>query len=215
MSKKRLSSTDRRDSIIDAATAVFARQGFSGAKTQDIAREAKVSEALIFRHFPTKVAIYRAVLRRMIRAQDEALVVLSGMSPDAAGIVDMLRRTFSESMAGRAALNAEGRRILFASLAGDGTYAALAYRRSLRLWLKPIELAMAGAREAGDLVGEPIPALSAFAFIEHVDSMLLLGRTHGQLAFRYAGGDETILRDAIRFCARGIGLRDAAIDAHL
>lgn len=214
MTKKRLSSSDRRDSIIDAATSVFARDGFSGAKTLDIARAAKVSEALIFRHFPNKVAIYRAVLRRMIRSQDETFDVLSGPAPNASGIIEMLRRTFAHSLLGQAANNAEGTRIYFSSLSGDGTYAALAYRRSMRLWCEPLAIAMAEARAAGDLVGPPIPAENAFAFIEHMSSMMLVSRTHDQGIIPYQGNDEALLEQTILFCARGLGMSDAAIEAN-
>ncbi|WP_380879279.1 TetR family transcriptional regulator [Sphingomonas sp. DBB INV C78] len=214
MTKQRLSSNDRRDSIIEAATGVFARSGFSGTKTFDIAKAAEVSEALIFRHFPSKVAIYRAVLRRMIRSQDATFKVLSGMSPDAAGIIDMLRRTFVHSLQGKDANNAEGIRIYFSSLSGDGTYAALAYRRSMRLWLKPLEIAMEKARLAGDLVGPPMSAKNAFTFIEHVSSMMLASRTHQRGIIPYEGDDAALLEEAIRFCARGLGLSDAVIEAH-
>lgn len=56
MTKKRLSSIDRRESIIKAATGVFARKGLSGAKTIDITRAANVSDALIFRDFRNSAA---------------------------------------------------------------------------------------------------------------------------------------------------------------
>jgi AcrR family transcriptional regulator len=214
MTRKRLSSSDRRDSIIEAATSVFARDGFNGAKTLDIARAANVSEALIFRHFPNKVAIYRAVLRRMIRTQDETFRVLSGMEPNTAGIIDMLRRTFTHSLRGKAAHNAQSIRIYFSSLAGDGTYAALAYRRSMRLWFEPLAIAIEAARAAGDIAGPPISAQNAFIFIEHVSSMMLVARTSQQDIIAYAGDDEQLLEESIRFCARGLGLSDAAIDAH-
>ncbi|WP_380879352.1 TetR family transcriptional regulator [Sphingomonas sp. DBB INV C78] len=214
MSRKRLSSGDRRDSIIAAATSVFAQQGFSGARTNDIAKTAKVSEALLFRHFPSKVAIYRAVLRRIIRTQDETYSVLSGMTPDAAGMIDILRRTFRNSLNGLNAPNAEGIRLYVSSMGGDSSYASLAYRRSLRLWLKPLEHAMEQARAAGDLVGAPIPARNAFAFIEHISTMMLISRTHKNGTISYEGTDEALLEDAIRFCARGLGMTEAALEAH-
>ncbi|SNS86898.1 transcriptional regulator, TetR family [Sphingomonas laterariae] len=214
MTRKRLSSSDRRDSIIEAATGVFARSGFSGAKTLDIARAANVSEALVFRHFPNKVAIYRAVLRTIIRSQDETLKVLSGTTPDAGGIIDLLRRTFLHSLLGKDAHNAQGTRIYFSSLGGDGTYASLAYRRSMRLWLDPLAVAMEEARKAGDITGQPMPPHNAFIFIEHVSSIMLVSRTHEPGIIPYEGDDEQLLENAVRFCARGLGMTDAAIERH-
>lgn len=165
MSRKRLSGEERRESIIDAAIGVFARDGYNGARTQDIAKAAKVSEALVFRHFQSKAALYRAVLRRMIRLQDETFHVLSGMSPDTRGLIDMLCRTFHMSLAGKGAIHSEGAFILFSSLAADGSYASLAYRRSMRLWFEPFELAMQKAREVGDIQGKLMSALNAFSLL--------------------------------------------------
>jgi TetR/AcrR family transcriptional regulator len=68
--KTRLASADRRESILAAATHAFAAEGFGGARTQQIARAAGVSEALLFRHFPTKAALYEAVHARLIELQD-------------------------------------------------------------------------------------------------------------------------------------------------
>jgi TetR/AcrR family transcriptional regulator len=54
--------TDRRRQLIETALDVFSRKGFDGATTKEIAVEAGVTEAIIFRHFPTKQALYTAVV---------------------------------------------------------------------------------------------------------------------------------------------------------
>lgn len=58
----RASAQDRQASLIGAAASLFAAKGFSGTTTKDIARAAGVSEALLFKHFPTKRALYSAIL---------------------------------------------------------------------------------------------------------------------------------------------------------
>lgn len=60
--KLRLTATDRRTQILAAAMDVFSERGFHGARTRDLAERAGVSEALIFRHFPTKEDVIRAIL---------------------------------------------------------------------------------------------------------------------------------------------------------
>src|SRR5262245_49183424 len=60
--KLRLNATDRRTQILAAAMDVFSERGFHGARTRDLAEAAGVSEALIFRHFPTKEDVIRAIL---------------------------------------------------------------------------------------------------------------------------------------------------------
>ncbi|WP_455379635.1 TetR/AcrR family transcriptional regulator [Petrachloros mirabilis] len=58
----RTSSHERQASIILTAAALFAAKGFSGTTTKDIAKSAGVSEALLFKYFPTKRALYAAIL---------------------------------------------------------------------------------------------------------------------------------------------------------
>ena len=63
----RLSSGDRRQQILDVATQLFARQGYEGTTTRQIAESAAVNEAIIFRHFSTKEDLYWAVIEDQCR----------------------------------------------------------------------------------------------------------------------------------------------------
>lgn len=58
----RLRGEVRRAGIIESAASLFAEKGFNGTKTKDIASKAGVSEALIFKHFPSKEDLYGAIL---------------------------------------------------------------------------------------------------------------------------------------------------------
>ncbi len=64
--RPRLSHDARREQIVSASLALFARRGFSGATTRALSRAAGVSEALIYRLFPTKRALYNAIIQRQI-----------------------------------------------------------------------------------------------------------------------------------------------------
>lgn len=64
----RYSSADRREQILDVASSLFAEQGFRGTTTRVIADRAAVTEALIFRHFPSKEELYWSVLERKINS---------------------------------------------------------------------------------------------------------------------------------------------------
>ena len=50
------------DKILDAATAVFARRGVTGATTREIAQRARVNEVTLFRHFRNKEELLRRVI---------------------------------------------------------------------------------------------------------------------------------------------------------
>jgi len=53
---------DRRQDILAAAMELFAKKGFRGTTTRDLATHAEVNEAIIFRHFKTKEELYSAIL---------------------------------------------------------------------------------------------------------------------------------------------------------
>ena len=68
--RPRMSGTDRRHQLLEAALAVFARKGFEGTTTKEVAGAAGVTEAIIFRHFPTKQALYTAVLDYRVQSPE-------------------------------------------------------------------------------------------------------------------------------------------------
>lgn len=78
--RTRLSALERQASIVEAATRVFARGGYSGATTSDIAREAVVNEALLFRHFGSKQGLFLACVdaawQRVLESCEEGFAEL-------------------------------------------------------------------------------------------------------------------------------------------
>lgn len=57
---------DSRDEILQAAIRLFARRGFHETSMSEVAREARVSKALIFWHFKAKEELFLAVLNRLL-----------------------------------------------------------------------------------------------------------------------------------------------------
>jgi AcrR family transcriptional regulator len=55
-----------RDALLDAATLVFAREGFASANLRLIARTAQANPALIGYHFHSKEGLYMAVFQRIV-----------------------------------------------------------------------------------------------------------------------------------------------------
>ena len=53
---------ERREQILRTAVSLFSQRGFKGTTTKEIARVAGVSEAMVFRHFENKDALYGAIL---------------------------------------------------------------------------------------------------------------------------------------------------------
>ncbi len=64
--EQRAQSQDSRDEILKAAMHLFANRGFHETSMSEVAREARVSKALIFWHFKTKEELFVAVLNRLL-----------------------------------------------------------------------------------------------------------------------------------------------------
>lgn len=58
----RMSAAERRASILDAATRVFSRGSYAAATTAAIAREAGITEPVLYHHFRNKADMYSACL---------------------------------------------------------------------------------------------------------------------------------------------------------
>lgn len=59
---KRMSGEDRKAQIVKVATQLFAKNGFKGTTTREIAKKAGISEAVIFKHFSRKEDLYKAII---------------------------------------------------------------------------------------------------------------------------------------------------------
>lgn len=95
----RVSAQDRRQQILELATELFARQGFEGTTTKQIARRAGINEAIIFRHFPSKQELYWEVIEHQCtlrgkRAQVRELLKSGGSDREVFTAIgeQMLRR---------------------------------------------------------------------------------------------------------------------------
>ena len=73
MSQKRMVGEERSRAILAAALDLFAHKSDRGVTTAEIARAAGVSEALVFKHFPDKESLYRAILEDTIHEAESAL----------------------------------------------------------------------------------------------------------------------------------------------
>ena len=91
---RRLPADERRRAIVQAALRVFSAGSYAGATTAEIAREAGVTEPVLYRHFDSKRDLWAACLDAaweefraafdaavgdlMTRPRDEVLALLPG-----------------------------------------------------------------------------------------------------------------------------------------
>ena len=85
--KPRVDSVRNRERILEAAKAVFSAGGAT-ASLEAVARHAEVGIGTLYRHFPTREALYEAVYRQEV----ELLSVLADRLADTETPVDALRK---------------------------------------------------------------------------------------------------------------------------
>jgi len=115
----RMNAGDRRRQLLDAALELFSRKGFGGTTTKEIAAAAGVTEAIIFRHFPSKQALYTAVLDSKLEScgHEEWLAAIQACMDrkDDAGVMRTLASKILEAYRTDARFE---RILLFAALEG-------------------------------------------------------------------------------------------------
>jgi AcrR family transcriptional regulator len=111
----RFSSADRREQILEVATGLFAQQGFQGTTTKTIAEKSGVTEALIFRHFPSKEELYWAVIERKIDSAAPLERLLENLEAGGDDL-DVLARVALEVLERRAKDQTLSRLLLYSAL---------------------------------------------------------------------------------------------------
>jgi TetR/AcrR family transcriptional regulator, transcriptional repressor of aconitase len=226
MAAIRLDSEERRRGIVEAALPLFARKGFTRTTTKEIAEAARVSEALVYKHFPSKAALYEEIVRLGCQA-DPALERIAQLEASTTTLINMVqfmvRHFVMSACAGpspRSETGGEGSdmatrmRLMVNSFLEDGEYARLAFEWVFGFVYPKIAECLAAAERAGDLVALPIAIENRFWFAQHVAAMMNFVRLPGRCAVPYAGDTEALIREAAWFILRGLGVKDEVIAAH-
>jgi len=216
MALTRLDSDERRRAIVQAAVPLFARKGFRGTTTRELAEAAGISEALLFRHFPSKQSLYQEILRLGCEG-DPALEKLAALLPSSQTLVCMVRFMvgyFARHRSGGGPDDLDSRlRLVLHSFLEDGEYARELFETVCGRVAPLFEASLAAAVAAGDAEPRPDAPADRFWFAQHVAAMMAFGGLPGRDCFPYQGTLDETIEAAAHFILRGIGMTDAAIAA--
>lgn len=212
--KRRLPASERRSGILQAASRVFAEQGYAAATTYSIAQRANVSEALLFRHFESKEVLYSEVLRLLTAVQDARLALLPMEATNLVDFARLLRIFFHECLSARPTDEiAIAQRTHMASLVSDGRHARAIYRRAVRIRAPVLRKVLAMAEAQNALNGPSIDPTNAMLFMDHIGAMMMVGRMHARTVIPYVGDDADLVRQATLFSLRGLGFSPSLLEA--
>jgi AcrR family transcriptional regulator len=74
----RMSAEDRRADVLRRAVAEFAKHGYQGTSTEDVAHAAGISQPYLFKMFPTKKALFIALVEHGFERVRQAFVEAAG-----------------------------------------------------------------------------------------------------------------------------------------
>ncbi|HYI27880.1 MAG TPA: TetR/AcrR family transcriptional regulator [Bradyrhizobium sp.] len=214
MSTLRMTSDLRRQLILSAAKRCFARHGFAGTTTKSVAAAASISEGLLFKHFPSKAALYAEILAEECEA-DPDLAHLLGLEPSTATLVELVRGMVGHfiEISGDEE-EAQRLRLMTTSYLDDGEFARLLYDKVGDLIGPVFATSLERAIATGEASRVGIEPLNLFWFAHHTVLQAALTRLPVVPCLTY-GEAADLERQLCEFILRGIGLNEAAIASHL
>jgi AcrR family transcriptional regulator len=200
--------------ILSAAKRCFARNGFAGTTTKSVAAAAAISEGLLFKHFPSKAALYAEILAEECEA-DPDLAHLLGQEPSTATLVELVRGMVGHFVhISDDEQEAQRLRLMTTSHLDDGEFARLLYGKVGDLIGPVFTMSLDSAVAAGDASRVGSEPLNLFWFAHHTVLMAALTRLPAVPCLSY-GDAANLERQLCEFILRGIGLNEAAITSHL
>ncbi len=211
----RLTAEERRQSIIDAVIGLFAEKGFDGTTTKELAQTAGISEALLFKHFPSKHALYTSVLEACAMEPGYAELVsnrILAREPSSSTLVLMIHFVMAHFIKGSEARKFGMDRLAVQSLLSDGEFLRLSINKVADTWIHNFEDCLKAASEAGDLRSNPVRIDLRMWFIHHIAFSLMLHlRLPTAPAIDYKVSKEELIKQAVWFTLLGIGMKEEAI----
>ena len=212
-SAPRLTAEARREAIVEAVRDVFAEKGFDGTTTRELAKAAGVSEALLYKHFPSKEVLYAAMLEGCSKGPTfaEATRILE-LEASTSTLVVMVHFMISHYVLGRpgdkhrAALNS----LLVRNLLGDGEFVRLMHRKLAAAWLKKFDACLHAAAKAGEIHEVPVRRDLCVWLVQHVAFSLMLHLQPKIPAINYKVSREELVSQATWFALLGIGVKQEA-----
>src|SRR5690349_7642079 len=207
MNKTRMAATDRRAAIVLAALPLFARKGFAETTTKDLARAAGVSEPLLYKHFPSKEALYLEIQNFSCKTTDPAVKKLTELKPSTSTLVHLVYYLMRALVLGRPLGPIEWvtrHRLMAKSFLEDGGFARLIYKNRFDGFCSHIEDCLDAAVASGDAVNTPTARGNRARFGHHVGAWIALVHLPNKPAMGYKVSREELLHQAIWFALRGM-----------
>lgn len=216
--KTRLSAQQRKAAIVQAALPLFARKGYAETTTKDLARAAGVSEPLIYKHFPSKEALYVEIQNLCCQGNDPSTRkfnhLINELEPSTSTLIHLVYYLVRVQVLSKpfGAIEADTKqRLMLKSFLEDGAFARLMYQSRFDVFCNRIEACLKAAVAAGDAIKTPLSPGNNARFAHHLSAWLALVHLPAKPALNYKISREELVHQAVWFILRGMGLTRKAI----
>ena len=211
----KLSSEERRAAIISAVRKVFAERGFHGTTTRALASAAGVSEALLFKHFPNKEALYSAMQLFCCNENDpERIDRIKALEPSTSTLVLIVHFMVSHTVGTEPKSQEDAvthHRLMLRSMIEDGEFARLFYERTMPCWISKVGQCLLASIAADEAIAGPVfPNIGAL-FARHLAKTIMVSLLPATPIVDYGMPREKLVEQVVWFTLRGLGVRDEAI----
>lgn len=215
---QKLSAEERRAAIVRAVRRVFAEKGFHATTTRELADAAGVSEALLFKHFPTKEALFTAMQTACCNEQDHGLYErLRGLEPSASTLVLLVHFLVSRMLGGHRKPDEEQiihQRLMLRSLAEDGEFARVLMQKLALNWIPKIQECLQAVEAERETSAESVRANLCGWFVNHLAAMIMFNLLPERPVVDYEVSRSDLVQETVRFTLLGMGLTETAIRRH-
>jgi len=209
-----MAAGERKRAIVEAAMPLFARKGYAETTTKDLAQAAGVSEPLLYKHFPSKEALYHEIQAFICHVSDPVAQKLAGLEPCTSTLVHLVYYLTRALVLGKPAGKIEWEirhRLMLKSMLEEGVFARLVYESRFACYCARMEGCLKAAIGARDAVKSPLTSGNGARFGYHVGAWLALAHLPPKPAIDYKVSREKLLEQSVWFILRGMGLTDQAL----
>jgi len=211
--KTRMSCEERKCRILEAVRRIFSRKGLEGTTTRELAKEAGVSEALLYKHYPSKEALYQAMLESCDGEFMGEVKKITSLESSTSTLVTLIHFMVAALLRRRVPEVEIRLRLYLQSILGDGEFARLIIKQKQEdcSVISKIADCIQAATRAGDMDPSPIPAALRALLADRLAFMLVSEHLPEKPAIDFGVSKDKLIENAVWFILRGVGMKENAI----
>ncbi|MCJ8331814.1 MAG: TetR/AcrR family transcriptional regulator [Lentisphaeria bacterium] len=217
--RKRISGDERKIQILRSALPLFAKKGLSGTTTRELAEATGVSEALIYKHFPSKEKLFDSIEAYCLSTSEANIGIVESLEANTESLVRCIYlpmyTVLKNDMVQNDMDDKDFHRLVVHSLLSDGEFAHHFLKNTYTIWREKVESCIVAAREAGDITIKH-RSTSIFPWlVQHMVACYAYKHLPEKNLVDYGIENEDDLVDEFTlFALRGIGLHQSAIEQY-